>query len=129
MQAGENMIYSDIMGTYDGEDTTFTDLDSGYSPLTSGRLVQVKAYWSQTAATSVMAALTFKLTNAKWGVPLHVTIQGAGIATAPAFPPIPGVQNCDLPVVIGSDITIQARHEAGITAVTSNATLIGVFEG
>ena len=90
----------------------------------------MKAYWSQTAATSVMAALTFKLECTAWGgLPLHVTIQGSGLATAPAFPPIPGVQNCDLPVRTGVQITAEARHEAGITAVTSNATLLGVFEG
>lgn len=124
------MIYSDIIGTYDGEDTTFTEITgSPYSPKVSGRLVQVKAYWSQTAATSVMAALTFKLTSSKWGVPLHVTIQGSGIATAPAVPPIPGVQNCDLPVETGVQLTVEARHEAGITPITSNGTLIGVFEG
>lgn len=75
-----------------------------------------------------MAALTFELSCPLWGVSLYVTIQGAGIATAPAFPPIPGVQNCDLPVKTGVQVTVKARHEAGITAVTSNATLIGVFQ-
>jgi len=124
------LIYSDIIGTSDSEATTFTAITgSPYSPLTNGRLVQVKAYWSQTAATSVLSAATVKLTCPLWGVPVYATIQGSGLCTAPAFPPIPGVQNCDLPVKTGVQITAEVRHEAGITPVTSNIVVEGVFEG
>jgi len=123
------MIYSDIIGTSDTEATTFTEITgSPYSPKGNGRLVQVKLYWSQTTAASVLSAATVELTSSKWGVPVVATIQGSGLMTAPAVPPIPGIQNCDVPVYVGVQITAKVRHEAGIAAVTSNLIVIGVFE-
>lgn len=77
---------------------------------------------------SILSAATVKLTCAKWGVPVVCTIQGAGIVTAPAFPPIPGVVNCDLPVETGVQITVEVKHEAGVTPVTSNLICQGVFQ-
>jgi len=123
------MIFSEELGTSDTENTTFTAMTgSPYTPPVNGRLIQVKLYWSQTAATSILSAATARLESPIWGVPLEVTIQGAGIVTAPAFPPIPGIQNCDLPVKTGVKITLSVKHEAGVTAVTSNLKLVGVFE-
>jgi len=123
------MIYSDIIGISDTENTTFTAMTgSPYSPLTNGRLVQVKLFWSQTSAASVLSCATVKLTCPLWGVPVYATIQGAGIVTAPAEVPIPGAQNCDVPVRTGVQITAEVRHEAGIAAVTSNLIAVGVFE-
>lgn len=124
-----NIIYSDIIGTSDTEATDFTEVTEGkYSPLIDGRLVQLKLYYSQTAATSVISAATVELTCPLWGVPVYATLQAAGIVTAPAFPPIPGIQNCDLPVKTGVQITAKVRQEAGVTAVTSNLIVEGVFE-
>jgi len=123
------VIYSDILGTSTSVLTTFFGIvGSPYSPLRSGRLIQVKLFFSQTTAASVLSAASVKLQSPLWGVPVYATIQGAGIATAPAEPPIPGVQNCDLPVQIGSPITVEVRQEAGIVAVTPVLIVVGVFE-
>jgi hypothetical protein len=65
-----------------------------------------------------------------WGVDAQVSLQGAGIQTAPAFPNFVGVQNVDLPVETGVPITVSFKHIVGaITPVTSNLKLVGVFEG
>jgi len=64
-----------------------------------------------------------------WGVDVQVSLQGAGIQTAPAFPNFVGVQNCDVPVQTGVPITVSFKHLTGaITPVTSNLKLVGVFQ-
>ena len=123
------VIYSDEMATTTGVATTFTAMTgSPYSPLESGRLIQVKLNVTGDAVTSLIENVTVKLSNPKWGVDLYVTVAGANIRTAPAFPIPVGVQNCDLPVVIGSDIKCEYKHETGATPVTPRVQLIGVFE-
>jgi len=124
------MIYSDEIGTSVSVLTTFHEMTgSPYSPLVSGRLVQVKLGVSGDAVTSLIENVTVRLTNPKWGVPLYVTAEGANIRTA-TTPPIPkGVQNCDLPVTIGSQITAELINVTGATPVTPRYQLIGVFEG
>jgi len=102
---------------------------SPYTPPISGRLVQVKLGASGDAVTSLIENVTVILTCPKWGVPLTVTVEGANIRTA-TTPPIPkGVQNCDLPVAIGSKIKIELMNRTGATPVTPRYQLIGVFEG
>ena len=102
---------------------------SPYTPPINGRLVQVKLGASGDAATTLIENVTVVLTNPKWGVPLTVTLEGAGLRTA-TTPPIPkGVQNCDLPVAIGSKIKIELMNRTGATPVTPRYQLIGVFEG
>ena len=123
------VIYSDIIGTSPSILTTFFPIvGSPYSPLVSGNLIQVKLYFSQTTAASVLSAATVKLTCPLWGVPVYATIQGGGLMTAPAPTPIPGIQNCLLPVKTGVQITAEVRHEAGIVAVTPQLIIQGVFE-
>ena len=102
---------------------------SPYTPPISGRLVQVKLGVSGDAVTSLIENVTVVLTSPKWGVPLTVTVEGANIrtATSPCIPK--GVQNCDLPVAIGSKIAIEVMHRTGATPVTPRIQLIGVFEG
>jgi len=124
------MIYSEEMAYHAGVAATLTEMTgSPYTPETSGRLVQVKLGVSGDAVTSLIENVTVVLTNAKWGVPLTVTVEGGNIRTAPAVPIPKGVQNCDLPVTIGSKITIECMHRTGATPVTPRIQLIGVFEG
>lgn len=110
--------------------TTLTAMTgSPYSPLKSGRLIQVKVGVSGDAVTSLLENVTVKLSSPLWGVPLYITTEGANIRTAPAFPIPKGVQNCDLPVQIGSRITVEYMHRTGATPVTPRIQVIGVFEG
>ena len=126
----KNMIYSEEMAYDASVSTTLTAMTgSPYTPPINGRLVQVKLGVSGDAVTSLIENVTVVLTSPKWGVPLTVTVEGANIRTAPAFPLPKGVQNCDLPVAIGSKITIEIMHRTGATPVTPRAQLIGVFEG
>lgn len=76
-----------------------------------------------------MTVASARVTSPEWGVPIEVSLQGGGLQTAPAFPIIPGVQNCDAKVSVGVQLTIQFKHLTGaITPVTSNLKLVGVFE-
>lgn len=124
------MIYSEEMAYSESAATTLTAMTgSPYTPPVSGRLVQVKLGASGDAVTSLIENVTVVLTNPKWGVPLTVTLEGGNIRTAPAFPIPKGVQNCDLPVAIGSKITIEVMNRTGATPITPRYQLIGVFEG
>lgn len=125
----KKLIYSDEMGLSVSVATTLTAMTgSPYSPLASGRLIQVKLNGSGDAATALIENVTVKLSCPKWGVDLFVAIAGAGIRTAPAFPIPIGVQNCDLPVETGVNITLEVKNETGDTPVTPRYQLIGVFE-
>ena len=124
------MIYSEEMAYDASVSTTLTEMTgSPYTPPVNGRLVQVKLGASGDAVTTLIENVTVVLTNPKWGVPLTVTLEGANLRTAPAFPIPKGVQNCDLPVAIGSKIKIEIMHRTGATPVTPRVQLIGVFEG
>lgn len=124
------MIYSEEMGYSSSVTTGLVEMTgSPYTPPINGRLVQVKLGASGDAVTSLIENVTVVLTNPKWGVPLTVTLEGANIRTAPAHPIPKGVQNCDLPVAIGSKIKIELMNRTGATPVTPQYQLIGVFEG
>jgi hypothetical protein len=124
-------VYTDEMATSVSVATTLAAMTgSPYSPLTSGRLIQVKLNATGDAATALIENVTVKLSCPKWGgVDLYVAIAGAGIRTAPAFPIPIGVQNCDLQVVTGVDIKLEIKNETGDTPVTPRYQVIGVFEG
>ena len=124
------MIYSEEMAYSESVATTLTAMTgSPYTPPISGRLVQVKLGASGDAVTTLIENVTVVLTSPKWGVPLTVTCEGGGLRTATS-PPIPkGVQNCDLPVAVGSKIAIEVMNRTGATPVTPRYQLIGVFEG
>ncbi len=122
------MIYSDDMATSVSVTTSDVEMTgSPYSPLASGRLIQVKLNATGDAATALIENVTATLTCPKWGVPVVVAIAGAGIRTAPAFSIPVGVQNCDLPVFTGIDIKLVLRNVTGDTPVTPRYQVIGVF--
>jgi len=124
------MIYSEEIAYSESAATTLTEMTgSPYTPPLNGRLVQVKLGASGDAVTTLIENVTVVLTNPKWGVPLTVTLEGAGLMTAPRFPIPKGVQNCDLPVSIGSKIKIELMNRTGATPITPRYQLIGVFEG
>jgi len=102
---------------------------SPYSPLLSGRLIQLKLVTYGSAVTALIEGLVAKVECAKWGVPITVATAGGGLRTAPA-PPIPaGIQNCDAPITTGVQLTAEIKNVTADTPVTVEATLIGVFEG
>ena len=102
---------------------------SPYSPLKSGRLIQAKLGASGDAATALIENVTVKMSCPLWGTYAYVTVEGAGIRTAPAFAIPKGVQNLDLPVQTGVEITCEIVNQTGDTPVTPRFQLIGVFEG
>ncbi|GAI24621.1 unnamed protein product, partial [marine sediment metagenome] len=81
------------------------------------------------AATALIEGLVARCTSPLWGVPVTVGTAGGGLRTAPTLPVPTGIQNCDVPVVIGSDIVCEIKNVTADTPVTVEATLIGVFEG
>ncbi|GAI65002.1 unnamed protein product [marine sediment metagenome] len=123
------MIYSDIIGTFIGAGVVYAAMTgSPYSPLLSGRLIQLKLVIYGSAATALIEGLVAKVESAKWGVPVTVMGAGGGLRTAPALPVPTGIQNCDVPVTIGVPITAEIKNVTADTPVTVEATLIGVFE-
>lgn len=123
------MIYSDELATYIGAGVTYVAMTgSPYSPLTNGRLIQLKLIVYGSAATALIEGLVAKVECPLWGVPVTVGTAGGGIRTA-TCPPIPtGIQNCDVPVKTGVDLKIEIKNVTADTPVTVEATLIGVFE-
>ena len=126
-------IYSDEMARHTGVGTTtFVAADgtpgSPYSPLVDGRLIQVKVHVGGDAVTSLVELVTVKLESTKWAIPVHITVNGANIRTAPAFPIPTGIQNVDLPVSTSSPVVISVLHVTGATPVTPQIQVIGVFE-
>ena len=122
------MIYSDEMGTSTTASTSLTAMTgSPYSPLKSGRLIQLKLGASGDAATALIENVTVRCSCPLWGVYAYVSLEGAGIRTAPAFPISKGVQNLDLPVQTGVDIVCEIMNQTGDTPVTPRYQLIGVF--
>lgn len=124
------VVYSDVIGTSVSVTTADVEMTgSPYTPAKDGRLIQVKLNASGDAATALIENVTATLTSPLWGVPLVVTLAGAGIRTAPAFPIPKGVQNCDLPVKTGNKIKAELKNVTGDTPVTPRYQLVGVFEG
>lgn len=124
------MIYTDEMATSTSAATTYTAMTgSPYSPLKSGRLKSVIVSACGDAATSLIEMVVVQLTNPMWGVPITITLSGAGIRTAPANSIPPKEQIVDMPVQIGSPITIQIKNETGATPITPRYSVTGVFEG
>ena len=120
------------MSLHTGEETDWTSATTtpSYSPKKDGRLIQLKLFFGQTSAASVVTVASARCQCPLWGVDAQVSLQGVGIQTAPAFPNFVGVQNLDLPVKTGVPITVSFKHLTGaITPVTSNLKLVGVFEG
>lgn len=123
------MIYSDIIGTFIGAGVVYGAMTgSPYSPLLSGRLIQLKLIVYGSAATALIEGVVAKVESAKWGVPVTVMTAGGGIRTATCPPIPPGIQNCDVPVTIGVPISAEIKNVTADTPVTVEATLIGVFE-
>ncbi|GAG99104.1 unnamed protein product [marine sediment metagenome] len=123
------VIYSDELGTSVSVTTADVEITgSPYSPLASGRLIQVKLIAVADAATGLIEGVTATLSSPQWGVPVTVSVAGGGIRTAPAFPIPIGVQNCDVPIETGVNLKIVLRNVTGDTPVTPTYQVIGVFE-
>jgi hypothetical protein len=124
------LIFSDHIATYIGAAKTYTAMTgSPYSPQVNGRLVQLKLHLYGSAVTALIEGMEVKVSCPLWGIDTVIMAQGAGIRTAPAFPIATAVQNVDLQIRVGSQITCEARNVTADTPVTVECTLIGVFEG
>ncbi|GAI20325.1 unnamed protein product [marine sediment metagenome] len=124
------MIYSDELGTYIGAGKTLVAMTgSPYSPLKSGRLIQLKLIVYGSAATALIEGLIAVVTCPLWGVPVTVGTAGGGLRTAPTLPIPVGIQNCDVQIQTGVDLKCEIKNVSADTLVTVEATLIGVFEG
>jgi hypothetical protein len=124
------MIYTDQMATSVSVATTYAAMTgSPYSPLKSGRLIQVKLNIAGDAVTTLIENVTVRLSCPKWGVYLYVTGSGNNLRTAPTTHIPISSQNCDLPVETGVEITCELINITGATPVTPRYQLIGVFEG
>lgn len=118
------------MATYIGAGKTLVAMTgSPYSPLADGRLIQLKLVVYGSAATALIEGIEAVATCPLWGVPVSVATAGAGIRTALCAVVPPGIQNCDVPVKTGVQITLQIKNITADTPVTVEAVLIGVFEG
>lgn len=117
------------MATFIGAGVTYAAMTgSPFSPLISGRLIQLKLIVYGSAVTALIEGVVARVSSPLWGVPVTVGTAGGGLRTAPAPGISPGIQNCDVPVVIGSDIVCEIKNVTADTPVTVEATLIGVFE-
>ncbi|GAH19889.1 unnamed protein product [marine sediment metagenome] len=123
-------IYSDELGTYIGAGVTLVAMTgSPYSPLKSGKLIQLKLLVYGSAATALIEGIIAVVTCPLWGVPVTVGTAGPGIRTAGTHPIPVGIQNCDVPIQTGVDLKLEIKNVTADTPVTVEATLIGVFEG
>ncbi len=124
-------IYTDEMATSVSVATTLTAMTgSPYAPLKDGRMIGVKLNASGDAATALIENVTVKLQCTAWGgLPLWVSIVGAGIRTAPAFSIPQAIQACDLVIKTGVNITLEVVNRTGDTPVTPRYQVIGIFEG
>jgi len=124
------VVYSVEMGTYIGASKTFVAMTgSPFAPLANGRLVQLKLVVYGSAVTALIEGVTVKAECPTFGgVPCIVSTAGGGLRTAPAIPIPLGIQNCDLPVKVGVNITLSIKNVTADTPVTVEATVIGVFE-
>ncbi|GAH57711.1 unnamed protein product, partial [marine sediment metagenome] len=83
------MIYSDELATYIGASKTYVAMTgSPYSPLTSGRLIQLKLIVYGSAVTALIEGVVAIVTCPLWGVPVTVGTAGSGLRTA-TIPSVP----------------------------------------
>ncbi|GAH82782.1 unnamed protein product [marine sediment metagenome] len=124
------MIYSVELATYIGAAVVLTGMTgSPFSPLKSGRLIQLKLIVYGSAVTALIEGVIAVVTCPLWGVPVTVGTAGSGLRTA-TIPSVPvGIQNCDVPIQTGVDLKCEIKNVTADTPVTVEATLIGVFEG
>ena len=123
--------YTDEMATSTSAATSLTAMDgSPYAPLKNGKLIGVRLSAAGDAVTTLIENVTVKLQSTKWGgLPLWVSLSGAGIRTAPAFPIPTAVQACDLDIQTGVNITLEIVNRTGATPITPQYQVIGIFEG
>ena len=131
------MRYWKLLGQYDAETTTYSELAvsgmaSPYSPVENAKLKGLRAVINRSAATSLINHIQFKLTCATFKPnSIEVGGQGAGLQTAPAG--VGGITTqsdweVDQPVQAGVPITIEARNVTADTPVTVSALLYGLFD-
>lgn len=128
---GHWSIYIDQMATSTSAATSLTAMTgSPYNPLRAGRLRQLILTIAGDAVTSLIEAGRVVVSSTSFaGVEVEIPFSGANIRTAPAFPIPTMVVDCDVPVAIGVQVTLQIVNETGATPITPRFAVYGVFEG
>lgn len=125
--------YWRLIGHYNGEAVAYEALAGGFqaSPYRVPEkctLKGIRTIPSSEAATSLIQGVQFRLTNVNWKPnEIHVIAQGNGLQTVPAQNQAPLDFACNQPCEVGTDITIEGRHNVA-TAVTCNVFVMGLFE-
>jgi len=125
--------YWDTLGENVSESTSWTALAGGggsspYNPAVKGRIIGLRTIVGNNAATTLTCHGEFRLQCGLWNVSPKVAYQGGGLMTAPAFAPRPLDYACDLPIVPGNPITIEARTLSADTEVTNGVLLQACIE-
>lgn len=131
------VIWSDLMGEYDSETKTYSAVAGGtsgaaspYTPLKSGRLKAVKLMIANNAATSLVCAVSVRLTCTTFDPnQIVVGIAGNGLMTATISQPNTITHVVDQKVTAGVPITVEAANFTADTPVTVGLLIYGVFEG
>lgn len=129
--------YWKLLGEYDSETTVYTECAGGaqtspFSPVTSGRLRALRCVINRSAASSLINHIQWKISCATF-TPNAIECggQGSGLQTAPALQSGSASQmdwQVDQPIVVGNNITVEARNVTADTPVTVSALLYGYFE-
>ena len=130
------MKYWDCLGEYDAEGAGWSALAGGagaspYFPMAEGRLIGLRTVVGRDAATTLTDHVEFKLKCGKWPVDCVIGAQGSGLQTAPSMMSGEASKldwDVDLPVIPGSQITIEGRDVGADTYVGNSVMLYGLFE-
>ena len=125
--------YWKLLGVYDSETTAYTELaytgfTSPYTHDEDATLVGIRIIVGAGAATTLTEGFQFKLTHSKFKPnSIEVGGAGAGLHTAPAFPPPPIDWAVEQQVKGGVPITIEGRNVTAETPITNEIQVWGCF--
>ena len=126
--------YWRLLGEYDAESTTFTEIagGAGASPYThdeNATLVGLRVIIGSDAVTSLTELVEFRLTCTKFKPNMMDGIigNGNGLRTAPAMQLVPQDYIVNQPVEAAIKIKIEARNITADTPVTVSAVILGKF--
>jgi len=132
-------VWTEIMGRYDGEETSWTALvgagyTSPYTPKANCRLRKLSIVQAAGAATTLIDAVVFRLTHAGFRPvnSLEVGYYGGGVQTNANHKMNQGIAaewEVDQQLQAGVPVVIEAKNISAQTAVTVDVLLIGTFEG
>ncbi len=121
--------YWKYLGLYDVETKTLTEFGTGkFTPEEDGKLIALRPIIGAAAATTLIEHYRFQLTHTKF-VPNAIDVGGSGngLATAPAFKPMPQDWPVDQVVKGGLPIKLEGQNLSADTPVGVEIYLYGYF--